>query len=121
MMKNLVIFFMTIACILASCSTNVVVENPTLSVSPSKVQNGDKVTITLHPGEKTNVELNVVFYWEGEEIGRADHAPYQMEYMVSEDAPGIYAVSADASYSETSGMVSSEGCVTSFAFVEVIE
>lgn len=120
-MKNLVTFFMAIACILASCSTNVVVDNPTLSVSPSKVRNGDKVTITLHPGEGTNVELNVVFYWEGEEIGRANHAPHQVEYVVSEDTPGIYAISADASYSETSGMVSSEGGVTRFAFIEVIE
>lgn len=122
MKKNLVLLALMI-CLFISCNKQeVVIDNPALEVSPSVVCPGEEVTITLLPGDKTNVEFQVVFYWEGEEIGRVNGYPYQLEYVVPEScAPGFYTLSADASYSESSAFGSSSGSVSVFAFVTVEE
>ena len=74
-MKVVKLFLAVFALLLMSCGpdyTDVdIIDNPSLSVSPSQVQSGDTVIITFNPGERTNNTYDTcVFYWEDEEVGR---------------------------------------------------
>ena len=123
-MKKVFLVFAWVVCFLVGCdqTQEVTIDSPTLEVSPQVVRPGEEVTLTLLPGENTNVDFRVVFYWEGEEIGRANGHPYQLDYVVPESCePGLYTLSADASFSESSATSSSDGNISVFTVVTVEE
>ena len=109
-MKVVKLFLAVFALLLMSCDPvipdpdpvvmEVIIDNPSLSVSPSRVRSGDTVIITLNPGERTNITFDTcVFYWEDEEIGRTANS-YQLEYTVGDMEPGYYLISCHASYED---------------------
>lgn len=123
-MKKSLFLLVWMACFLVGCDQKqeVIIDNPALEVSPQVARPGEEVTLTMLPGENTNVDFQVVFYWEGEEIGRANGHPYQLKYVVPESCePGFYTLSADASFSESSATSSSDGNISVFTFVTVEE
>lgn len=123
-MKKSLFLLVWVVCFLVGCdqTQEVTIDSPTLEVSPQVVRPGEAVTLTLLPGENTNVDFRVVFYWEGEEIGRANGYPYQLDYVVPESCePGFYTLSADASFSESSATGSSSGNISVSTFVTVEE
>lgn len=121
-MKKVFLLFVLVACLLVGCEQEVIIDKATLEVSPQKVHPGEKTTFTLSFGENTNVDFDVVFYWEGEEIGRANGLPYQLDNVVPEGCkPGFYTLSAKASYSESSASSSSSGSISVYSFVIVEE
>ena len=109
------------ALLFTGCIENeVIVDNPTLSVSPPKVYQGDTVTITLEPGERTNVDLDVTFYWEDEEIGRADAEPYRIEHVVIDSVPGLYSISCNAVGKQEGATYSNMASVRREVFLQVV-
>lgn len=124
-MKVVKLFLAVFALLLMSCDpdyTDVdIIDNPSLSVSPSQVQSGDTVIITFNPGERTNNTYDTcVFYWEDEEIGRTANS-YQLEYTVGDVEPGYYHISCHASYEDKNGSSESSGFISKTCRIWVVE
>lgn len=116
-----VVLFSLIVTLFSSCHKNTILDNPQFQVLEKTVKNGDKVTFVLLPGEKTNVELEVVFYWQGKKIGEVNKEPYRMEYLVESVAPGTYLLTCDLSYSEKTAVGESKGSIKGLSqFIQVV-
>lgn len=65
-----------------SCSSEVIVDNPSLELSSSTFNSGEEVILTFNPGEDTNVDFNLVeFFWSNEKIGEVKGKPYQLKLL----------------------------------------
>ncbi|WP_455635564.1 hypothetical protein [Parabacteroides sp.] len=122
-MKRMHLLFVLLVFLMTSCGDDrlVILDNPTFTVSSETVRNGDKMTLRLEPGEQTNVELEVVFSWEGKEIGCMNHYPYQVEYVVDGIEPGFHIITCTASYAKKGGGIQSSGSVVKSILVQVVE
>ena len=122
-MKVMRLFFVLLVFLMTSCNgdEDVIVDNPTFTVSSETIRNGDKITLRLEPGEQTNVELDIVFSWEGKEIGHIDHYPYQVEYVVDGIEPGFHIITCTASYTKKGGGIQSSGSIMKSVLVQVVE
>ena len=60
-MKKVFLVFAWVVCFLVGCdqTQEVTIDSPTLEVSPQVVRPGEAVTLTLLPGENTNVDLSL--------------------------------------------------------------
>ena len=119
----LVSLMMVFVSIISSCSqeVNIVVDNLTLEVSSKEVRNGEELVMDLIPGEKTNVNLNVTFYLNDEEIGTVSGLPYQIIYKVESRALGTYSLSYKAAYKKKSGGSTSSATITGFVLIKIVE
>lgn len=117
---NLMLVFMFIV---SSCSqeVNIVIDNPTLEVSSKEVRNGEELVINLIPGEKTNVNFNVTFYFNDEEIGTVSDFPYQITYKVEDRTLGIHSLSYEATYKKKSGGSTSSASITDGILIKIVE
>lgn len=119
----LISLIMAFVSICSSCSQeiNIVVDNPTLEVSSKEVRNGEELTLNLIPGEKTNVNFNVTFYFNDEEIGTVSDLPYRITYKIKDKTLGIHSLSYKASYKNKSGGSTSSASITGFVLIEITE
>ena len=103
-----------------SCSSEVIVDNPSLELSSSTFNSGEEVILTFDPGEDTNVDFNLVeFFWSNEKIGEAKGKPYQLKYSIGNVRPGFYIVSCKASYQKRKGTTKTRGVIEKFRNVQV--
>lgn len=95
-------FFLCVSALilfLSSCNKEYVLSYEFL-VTPTTISNGDTIMLQVNFLECNNVEPDIIFYWDGEEIGHFNSAPYQMEYVVNDAQIGIHQVECYAYYSE---------------------
>lgn len=121
-MKAVYLFWSLLVILMAGCDRDdVIIDNPTFTVSSETVRNGDRIILKLDPGERTNVNLEVAFSWEGREIGSVNRYPYQLEYVVNGVEPGFHILTCTVSCSKKKGGNQSSKAVVKNTLIQVIE
>ena len=118
-MKNLLLFVVSFLMFgMTSCS--VVIDDPSLELSSSRVICGEEITMTFNPGEDTNVNFTLVeFFWDNEKIGEVKNKPYRLKYSTDNVRSGFYIVSCKASYQKRKGTTKTRGVIEKFRNVQV--